>query len=424
MLSASALAGVAPRIDRVVAVILPLFLLVDWLNGALLQYYGSGFGLAAVYKLALLALMALSLLVYQPKWLLALVSLLLVMLLGPALHWPKMHSSWIVADMQLAVKAISPLLALGYLTQLLKRNHILAKRLIQHSVVCSSVVLLINFVLGALGVGGTAYQPLDGVAQSFLGFKGLFYSTNELSAVLLLITGILLYISWQRHVLWYALCSLLALAMALSLLTKTGILGISLLIVLVPLLLQPAIFWRKRKTLMISLVLCFTAILLLLLFNLESLLRALGIYDKLSFVYQQRGLSGILLSSRDYYASLIWQSVAGNYSLVEQYLGVGQGGVAMLLKKYFAEMDWFDLFTFYGVAGGLVYLLTFSLFLYHSWQLRALGAGRVLILVNLLMLLVSTMAGHILSSGMVWLPWALANAMLLTLSRSAHERSA
>ena len=40
-------------------------------------------------------------------------------------------------------------------------------------------------------------------------------------------------------------------------------------------------------------------------------------------------------------------------------------------------MDWFDLFTFYGVAGGLVYLLTFSLFLYHSWQLRALGAGRV-----------------------------------------------
>ena len=60
MLTASALAGVAPRIDRVLAVILPLFLLVDWLNGALLQYYGSSFGLAAVYKLALLALMALS----------------------------------------------------------------------------------------------------------------------------------------------------------------------------------------------------------------------------------------------------------------------------------------------------------------------------------------------------------------------------
>ena len=424
MLPVSAMAGAVSRIDRVLALILPLFLLVDWLNGALLHYFGFSFALAAIYKLTLLVLMALSLLVYQPKWLLALVSLLLLMLLGPALHWSQLTTSWIVADMQLAVKAISPLLALGYLTQLLKHNNVLATALMQRSVVCSSAVLLINFVLGAIGVGGTAYQPLDGVAQSFLGFKGWFYSTNELSAVLLLISSIVFYVSWQRHVLWHALCSLLALTMALSLLTKTGIFGISMLIVLVPLLLQPASFWCKRKKLMLSLALSFTALLLVLLLNLEGILRGLGIYDKLSFVYQQRGLTGILLSSRDYYASRIWHSVAGNYSLLEQYLGVGQGGVGMLLKKYFAEMDWFDLFTFYGVAGALAYVLTFSLFLYHSWQLRAFGAGRVRLVVNLLMLVVSTMAGHILSSGMVWLPWALANAMLLTLSRSAHERSA
>ena len=59
--------------------------------------------------------------------------------------------------------------------------------------------------------------------------------------------------------------------------------------------------------------------------------------DKLNFVYQQRGISGILLSSRDYYAGRIWQSTAEHYSDWQRLLGVGQGGVALYLQKYFAS---------------------------------------------------------------------------------------
>lgn len=424
MLAFSSLKLAAPRLNRTLALILPLFLLIDWLNGALLHYAGSSLALAAIYKLVVLVLMSLVLAAYQPKWLLTLLSLLLFMLLGPSLHWSQLHSSWVMADVQLAVKAISPLLALSYLSQLVQRNTALARQIMWRSFILSVAVLLVNFLLGALGVGATAYQPLDGVAQSFLGFKGLFYSTNELSAVLLLISSMLLYFSWQRQLGWYLLSSVTVLAMALSLLTKTGILGIILLIVSVPLLLQPATFWQERRKFVMGVLLGFAVLLILLILNIEPLLRSLGIYDKLSFVYQQRGFSGIVLSSRDFYASRIWQNVAEHYTAFEQYFGVGQGGVAILLKKYIAELDWFDLFTFFGLAGAAVYLLTFCVFVHYSWQLRTLGVGRLLILVNLLMLLVSTMAGHILSSGMVWLPWALANALLMTLSRSVHERSA
>ena len=126
--------------------------------------------------------------------------------------------------------------------------------------------------------------------------------------------------------------------------------------------------------------------LLAVLFNGESLLKLLGIYDKLNFVYQQRGISGILLSSRDYYAGRIWQTTAEHYTDWQRMLGVGQGGVALYLKKYFAELDWFDLLVFHGLAGVLAFVLCFAVFFRSSWKHRASGAGRSLLLLNLLLL--------------------------------------
>ena len=329
-----------------------------------------------------------------------------------------------LADVQLAVKALSPLLAFSYLTALAGRAPLSAGRLLQHTLALSAIVLLLNALAGVAGLGFTAYQPLDGVAQSFLGIKGFFYSTNELSAVLLVISAALLCLSWPQHNLAYVLCSITALLLALSLLTKTGLFGVMLLVLLVPLLLQPAQFWQQQKKLLLAFSALLLLALLLLLANAEALLKLLGIYDKLSFVYQQRGLSGILLSSRDYYAGQIWQSVSAHYPDWQRMLGVGQGSIALNLKKYFAELDWFDLLVFHGLAGVLALVLCFAVFFHRSWLQRCSGAGRSLLLLNLLLLLVSSVAGHILTSGMVWLLWALCNALLVQQhqARSKDER--
>jgi hypothetical protein len=414
------------RLDTLLCWLLPLFLLVDCVNGALLQLYGSSYGLSALYKLVLLAAMALATWLYRPGWVLALALLLLLMLTGPALHWPQLALRWMLADVQLAVKVLSPLLAFGYFIALRQRAPQQSGRLLRYCLALSALVVLGNALLGALGFGFSAYQPLDGVAQSFLGIKGFFYSTNELSAVLLLLSCALLCLSWPAHKAAYAVIAIIAVLLALSLLTKTGLFGVLLLVLLVPLLLQDAQFWRRQKTRLLLLALSALVILLLAIINAETLLRALGIYDKLSFVYQQRGISGIVLSSRDYYASRIWQSVAEHYPDWQRWLGVGQGGVALHLKKYFAELDWFDITIFYGAAGLGAVLVTFAVFIRHSWQHCGVGAGRVLLLLNLLLLVVSSLAGHILTSGMVWLLWALCNALLLqgSLKRRDNERSA
>ena len=160
--------------------------------------------------------------------------------------------------------------------------------------------------------------------------------------------------------------------------------------------------------------------------NLPALLQALGIYQKLDFVYQQRGISGIILSSRDLYASQIWASVQQHYASGQTLLGVGQGGSALQLKKYFAELDWFDVFVFYGVAGLAVYVVTFAVFIGYSIKHQGLVAGRVMLLLNLVLLAVSAMAGHVITSGLLWLPWALCNALLFSSSeqqlRTLRER--
>lgn len=412
--------------DKLLCLLIPWFLLVDCINGALLQLYGNSYALAPLYKLTLLLLMAYSIARLQPKWLLAILLALLLLLAGPALHWPQFTMRWMIADIQLAVKALSPLLALAYLLLLQQRQPQQAAKLLHHSLYISAAVLLVNAVAGLAGLGFSAYQPLEGVAQSFLGIKGFFYSTNELSAVLLVIACGLLALSWQQNKVLYILLSGAALGLALMLLTKTGLFGIVMLVALIPLLMQDAVFWQRQRRVIAMLAFMLLLLCIVLLLNGEYLLKLLGVFDKLSFVYQQRGISGIVLSSRDYYAGRIWQTAADNYPDWQRLAGVGQGAVALHLKKHFAELDWFDLLIFHGIAGLLTFVLVFVLFIRHSWQQRISGIGRSLLLLNLLLLLVSSLAGHVISSGMVWLPWALCNALLLHASNtrlwSVNER--
>lgn len=413
--------------DALLLSLIPWFLAVDCLNGALLQSQGSSYGLSMLYKAILLLLMLLALVLQRPLLLLAWLGALLLLLSGPAMHWAQLPLSWLVADVQLAVKVLSPLLALAYLLLLRQRLPDAAVVMFRRSFYISAVVLAGNLLAGLAGLGYTAYQPLDGVAQSFLGIKGFFYSANELAIVLLVVSCVLLVQSWPVHKGRYVVIATGALAFAVQLLTKTGLFGVMLLTLLVPLLMQPLHFWRQRRNnlMMIGLLLLLTMVMLLS--NAEPILRLLGIYDKLSFVYQQRGITGILLSSRDYYADRIWHTIAGHYNDWQRIAGVGQGPVAILLKKYFAELDWFDLVIFYGVAGLLAFLSVFAWFFHTAWQQRQSGAGRCLLLLNLLLLSVSSLAGHVLTSGMLWLPWALANALLLdsvtTDQRPADERS-
>ncbi|CAM3885513.1 O-antigen ligase family protein [Rheinheimera salexigens] len=393
--------------------LIPWFLLVDSVNGALLQSSGTSYGLAVGYKALILALMLLSLSQSQPKAVLLWAGAALLLLVGPALSSWQQSTNWLIADVQLVLKILSPLLGFYYFLSLRKHQPIAAQRLFYFTFALSAAVLLINMLLGISGLGYSAYQPLDNVQQSFLGIKGYFYSTNELSALLLVLTAALLSITWPISRWAYAIVSVLAIGMALLLLTKTGLFGCLLLVSIIPILFMQATFWREKRSILLTAVLLLALLFILVIVNFATLLQALGMYNKLQFVYQQRGISGILLSSRDFYAGQIWITVQQHYADWQSWLGVGQGGVALQLKKYFAELDWFDLFIFYGVAGVSVFIATFAVFITYSLKHIQLASGRIMLLLTIVLLAVSAVAGHVMTSGLLWLPWALCNALLI-----------
>lgn len=378
--------------DRLLCWAIPCFLLIDSINGALLQSLGTSYGLALAYKGLLLSLMLLALINTNFKIVFIFTGTGLLLLLGPALSSWQQSNQWIMADVQLVVKTLSPLFAFYYFLTLNKRQPTLALRLFYLTLALSGIVLLLNMLLGLSGMGYSAYRPMDNVQQAFLGVKGFFYSTNELSGLLLVLTAAILSVAWPVSRWCYVMVSVLAVAIALLLLTKTGLFGCLILIIIIPCLFMSEQFWRQNKLTLLAVAVFLVLVLLVAVINITAILQLLGIYNKLEFVYQQRGISGILLSSRDLYASQIWASVQQHYTDWQCILGVGQGGTALYLKKYFAELDWFDLFIFYGLAGVGAFIATFGIFISHSIKHITLASGRLLLLLNLVLLAVSAVA--------------------------------
>ncbi|MBV2128492.1 O-antigen ligase family protein [Arsukibacterium indicum] len=412
----------------VVFYLAPWFLLIDSISGAL-QQTTLAFPWSLMFKGLLLTLLVWQLILWRNKSLLLLTVLLLLGLSGPVYSYltiPALseHSAAQFAgyEVPLLLKALAPLLAFSFLLQFCRRYPdaflVMADRLM----LISYSVIILNLTLGLLGFGYTAYQPMDNVAQPFLGVKGFFYSTNELAAVLLVVSGWLLWRSWPAHKVCYLLVSTLTIGSALLLLTKTGLLGSLLLVAAIPLLaVQPGFYRQYARSLAAFLLLALCGVLLVIWYA-EPLLRAAGLYDKLAYAYQQRGIAGILLSSRDLYLTVVWQQTEQHYQLLHRVFGVGVAGVSVLLKKYFVEIDLVDLLVFYGVAGGLIFCMTFGRFCYSCYgRLNRHPLASTVLFINLLLLGVAMLAGHVITSGMLWLPWALLNAAVFNtyLQRSA-----
>jgi hypothetical protein len=52
--------------------------------------------------------------------------------------------------------------------------------------------------------------------------------------------------------------------------------------------------------------------------------------------------------------------------------------------------------------------------LWLGWRCRALTEGRTVLWLNSMLLLLALLAGHVLTSGMLWLPWLMWNGWLLS----------
>ncbi|WP_233077823.1 O-antigen ligase family protein [Rheinheimera soli] len=399
-------------LDKLILLLCSCYLLVDAFNGFLLNQFGRSFGFSALYKLLILNLMLTCLSLRTAKAFLLFPALFVLLVPGPFYSWLQLGGS-LAADMGLMLKLISPFIAFYYLLSLAQLDKAFALKSMHQVFVVNYLIVLVNFVLGALGYGYTSYLPQQHLTQVDLGSKGFFNAANELSVVLLVLSAWLLQYYWRQQKLIFLAVAVSSVWCASLMLTKTGLLGTIILVLLIPLMPQLIRLNWSRLALMLVLLIV-TAILLI--WQAPLLLSHLGLAEKLQHIYQQQGLLGVLLSNRDKYAAEIWQVVSFYYSEGHRFFGVGLIGVSEHLWKYWAESDPFDLFIFYGVAGLMFFLWIFTGFIAQNLKLIRLFSSDLaatLVLLNLLLLLVACIAGHVISSGMLWPVWGFINAAAL-----------
>lgn len=397
-----------------------IYLIIDAVNGWLLQQQLPGAGISVLYKSLILSAMIVSLWQSQRRLLMIMLLCLLLLLLGPLYALSQTGAlAGFQYDINMAIKFLTPWLALAYGFEVAQRQPALFQLRLGLLMLISTVVLVFNLGLGAAGFGFSAYLPNDYFPDLNLGSKGFFKATNEISALLLVLCGFGFGWSWARSKLGYLAVLLVALGCASVLQTKTALLGVCLLALLVPLLTHGTRWWSQRWLW----PLLFSGVFVggLLLWHFSAQLVAL-LPAKFWLSYQQQGLLGMLLSSRDLYVVDNLTAAARYFGEGPAFFGIGHSGLSSYSSKPLAEIDIADAFVWFGVVGLALVLFWFC----YVLRLSLLGLRRApgpevagLFAVNLVLLAVSCIAGHVMTSGMLWIPWAFYNAgMLIWMPRS------
>lgn len=402
----------AAVLDLLILLLAKWYLLIDAGNGVLLQLFGQSVPLSAAYKSLLLLLMTGALLWHQVRGLLLPLGLLLLMLVGPFYSLLQTgNSAGFSYDAGMVLKILSPMFAALYFFHLVQRAPEQARHALHQIMLFSFTILWVNLLLGRLGFGFEAYLPNDYLPDQNLGTKGFFKATNELSALLLVLSGYLFGYYWPQAKLKFALVLCLSLFCASSMLTKTGIGGVLLLAIFIPLL-QSKLYWQRYSRWIGATVLLLIVAGVGFIWQLPFILETLGIGQKLLWVYQQQGLLGVILSSRDQFAAQNWQLATEYFQHWHLLVGIGVTGLELYTSKPLAELDPVDLFIWYGGFGAGYFVLWFGFILsqsYRTYLQAPVSIAAALLIINAVLLLVAGMAGHVLTSGMLWIPWGMLN---------------
>lgn len=403
-------------LDLLILLLVKTYLLVDALQGFLQQQWALTLPLSAGYKSVLMLLMLLSCGLTMGRRIALLPALLLLLLLGPVWSFFSLgHSAGLSYDIGMALKLVAPLLAAWYCYGLCQRDAALARQILHQLMWLGFTIIVINLVLGRLGFGLSAYLPSDYFPDQLLGSKGFFKATNELSALLLVFSAYLFAWYWPRQKVIFAAVLGLSLFCSSTLLTKTGNAGVLLLAIFIPLLQARAHWLPYRRWLQLSMAAALL-LLLLLAWQLPAILPHLPLSEKQQLVLAQQGAIGIVLSNRDLFVAENWFYVARYFPEWQQLLGIGNAGLALYSSKPLAEIDPADLFIWFGVAGLGWYALWFGGVIrlaLQAWRQAPQSVAAGVLLLNLLLLVVASMAGHVLTSGMLWIPWGMLNGAFL-----------
>lgn len=388
------------------------YLIVDSFNGYLLRS-GLTISISQIYKSLILILMLITILLYSRKYsfyLLLLFTVFLSMITLHIVYFPTLPHY--TNNLIFFNKLIFVIVNFIFFKYLVSKNPAKTRFFFFTLFLFSLLVIYINIVLSVLGFGFYQYE-----SQS-IGYVGFFYSGNEVSALMIVLTSPLLFVTWGKNKFLYVIFVFALLIFAVLMATKVAIVGTILLIIFIPFIHERNKIFRLTKT-KVKTVLLFLLIIIPFAGYLSILLiTQVGILEKWVYSYSKFGIYRALLSGRESFVSSGLTSYINDYSFLQMLFGRGYlmfqenlsaGGLKSI------EIDFVDILLSYGIVGVII--------IYSFWIYLILNSARrftqkeyyyapVVFFTNLLLIAISSTAGHVLYSAMIAIPIGFLNAMV------------
>lgn len=272
----------------------------------------------------------------------------------------------------------------------------------------NATIVIINIILGIFGIGYSSYGMEDN--GSNVGYQGFFYAGNELSGVILILFSFILYYlakQYSSHSKKYVLSATILMIVATLTATKAPIIAMILSLFFIPRIINI----KSPKTWNYILKNIFKLLIILIFFiGIAYFIIDSSIGSRWEYAWNvvDGNVLAFLLSGRDSYLQEIIKNIH-TLHFSEFVLGI-------VTKNLTVEMDPIDAFLNYGIIGFMgFYAFYLYLLLKNIWINKKCNNSdaKYAIYLNSLLLLISSVAGHILFSGMVNFFIGIINAFCL-----------
>ena len=251
-------------------------------------------------------------------------------------------------------------------------------------------IFIFNIFAGVLGFAASTYEN----TEASLGSKGFFIAGNEVTYTFLCLTFFMLSIQKKHRYIVYGFSFIISVLIA----TKACMIG-TLLLIMIDIFFNTK---RKNRKYIITLFIIFIFISVILIYYL---LQDSPMYQYIAFKIRQHStgshpiLNGIT-SGRIERIMPLRNSYNSYFSILTLLCGIGFPLVGVRL-----EMDFLEIFYYFGTIILLISLIFYFFLLYKA----KVSSNMKLFFFNLVVLLISFIAGHIVYSVMGGLFFAIVN---------------
>lgn len=384
--------------DWVIIAAMFLLLPVDMVNGILLKG-GIIFpvSIGQVFKLFILLLITARLLVHPKEDFLLLGVVFVLFLIPTVIQYfknPDYNFRIVFDDIIKISKYLSIFLALIYFSRVFKYPNRVTARLFRNWILFSYGLFAFNILLKYAGLGFPFYE------YDNTGTTGYFYAGNEISALLLVLYAIIGYHLYEikkakTHFFFFFIFNLF---LGITITSKTAMLGIVLVTVLI--FANPA---NLNRISLRSLGIWIGSVVLLVpltAYFAFKLLKDSLILERMKYFYKKWDFVTFVFSQRNVRVEKMLPIYQEEWTFSEKLIGGGQYFYENRLGNVI-EIDFFDIFFAYGITGAFLFLaVLFFLFLkaYVQYKNR-FPYGRLALLMLFVLVLESSIAGHVFNSG-------------------------